>query len=312
MPPVGYYLTKRGHTLNFYEAVAALEAYSATRVEQGSIRFCAHSSLAFPAGDIASITTDGAGRFCLTLTFMGLYGASSPLPVHFLDYINSHSENSKPLADFLNIFNNRLYALLYRSGSRYNWQSLHSAESDNPLKRMVTRLSGAICPLTASTSEPRLAAFCGLLAGRRCSAVGLATLLSDYFGALPVTIRQFVPRWITLKTVARIGVDARLGLNTIAGRRVRDAAGSFRVQIGPVSRTVASRFSSTKTELAELCSIVKTCCNQPLAFDVELILEPEALVPVKLGATDAPLGQSSSLGESIDHRTAHAYIVYST
>ena len=68
-------------------------------------------SLSFPASDIKKCSKDEHNNIIMELNFMGLYGVDSPLPHYFSEYV--HKSHNNCLADFLNIFNNRIYHLFY-------------------------------------------------------------------------------------------------------------------------------------------------------------------------------------------------------
>ncbi|GAB6074658.1 type VI secretion system baseplate subunit TssG [Nautilia lithotrophica] len=74
-----------------------------------------HLSLSFPPTDIVSIDYHD-GIYEITVTFFGLYGASSPLPTFYTEELIEEKNNDKSIKrDFIDIFNKRIYEFYYLS-----------------------------------------------------------------------------------------------------------------------------------------------------------------------------------------------------
>lgn len=102
-------------------------------------------SLGFPAGDIAEAPSPNF----LILNFMGLYGASSPLPSFFTSPIDRQDERFLSLKRFLDVFNNRLYSLFFQA-----WLRSHYAqwmEYSSHLGRRKTPLESLACLMHAQS-----------------------------------------------------------------------------------------------------------------------------------------------------------------
>lgn len=117
-----------------------------------AVRFETLNTLGFPASDVASIlpplslqgqaeanvtgkdappldiaalppmerlAETGKGPIRMVVTFMGLYGVSSPLPAYFVDPITLRKVEYFELKKFLDIFSHRMYSLFYRSWKKY-------------------------------------------------------------------------------------------------------------------------------------------------------------------------------------------------
>ena len=101
---------KEGHSFNFFQAVYLLEKLLCQEhaIESGDflerIRFITNNSMAFPASDIVRVEQRSKDQIItMYLSFMGLYGISSPLPsyeefIHnhkcILENCNEHSEQA--------------------------------------------------------------------------------------------------------------------------------------------------------------------------------------------------------------------------
>jgi type VI secretion system protein ImpH len=285
-------------TFNFFQAVLLLEEFFSRQgiprpFESGRIRFASDSKLSFPPNDIAGIREQG-GDFTFLLSFMGLIGASSPLPVYFSELPIRNPEAAAGLTDFLAIFNHRLYALFFRAWKKYHFLRTLSPRGDDSFSKAITALAG----MPAGAADGRLRAFTGLLAGRSRGRAGLESLLSTWFDGLPVVVRQWMPRQCPIPDLPGLGRGCRLGNNAVAGTTVLDRAGSFRVVVGPLSIERYETFLPGTENIAVLIGLVRGYCVDPLEFDVEVQLQSVDLIPVVLGATDARLGATSSLGKS--------------
>jgi len=72
-------------------------------------------SLSFPSNDVINIEQNG-DIYTITITFFGLYGASSPLPTFYTEELITERNNEKSIKrDFVDIFNKRIYEFYFNS-----------------------------------------------------------------------------------------------------------------------------------------------------------------------------------------------------
>ena len=305
-------LLREGYLFDFFQAARLLEEMVDARASAGEqsgisidpIRFRPHTGLAFPATDIRSIEiVEGVPRRAVvTVTFMGLYGVDSPLPVYFYDSIATEAEQTKPLRDFLDIFNHRLYTLFYRSWKKYR-PSLHfvSAERDEYSERALclaglgTR-NAAVQPFVPPL---RLAALAGHLMSRTRNAAGLQSLLCDFFEGIGVAIRENVPRWVPIPQRLRMGKSQfpmRLGSTATIGKRVFDISGKFRIILGPLTMSEYLGFLPGGDRAKILHYIVRLRAPDYLDYDVRLELKTEEIPSLRLSDSITRLGLTTWLG----------------
>jgi type VI secretion system protein ImpH len=296
-------LTREGYRFNFFQVLQLLEEKFRKEkgiknpVETGQVRMAPDSSLVFPPSDIKGIR-ENRGVFELTLTFMGLVGVSSPLPLYFSEYLARHEDNSRPLVDFLNIFNHRCYCLFYRAWKKYRFLSSFSPGESEPLPRRLALLAGLDPRRLSDPSYGRLLSYTGLFAGKCRGKSAVASLLSDFFSGLPVEIQEYQPRWVEIQNPPRMGLDSQLGVNSIAGTASWDISGKFRVGVGPLPRETFERFLPHSDNIKKMKELVSLFLSEPLAYDIEVKLQSSELIPVILGKNNTRLGETSSLGES--------------
>ncbi len=306
-------LCGEAHDFSFFRAVSLLEEYlqqktgNSNPLETGKIRFTPDKSITFPPNDIAAIGSED-DTVTFVLSFMGLVGVTSPLPIYFSEYLSTHPDSAEPLYDFLTIFNHRIYTLFYRAWKKYHFLFNFTADGSDSFTRKIAMLCG-LDP-AQDRKKMRLLAYCGILSKSARSAAGLRTLLADYFDDIPVAITEFASRWAPLRNVKPIGTDTPLGQATILGTTYFDRGGKFRVVVGPLGRSVYEQFLPGTRNIADMKEVISAYLSDPLEFDIEVQLQSIELIPVVLGADETRLGGTSSLGSSQGMTDIQSIIVH--
>lgn len=288
--PVGATLAPRARRFSFFQLVRLLErgARPAARVgHEGpaaseALRFRPDTSLAFPASDVTDLSViESAGtrrpRFRITTSFLGLYGATSPLPSFYSEDILRADEENDRVRAFLDIFHHRLLSLFYRCWSKHRHHVQFEYGEGDRFTPRVFALGGFGTPdLAQATGLPepgRLVHFAGLLNQRTRSASALEGLLSDYFDGLPIEIEQCTGRWIPIVSRQRASLGqraCRLGRDCTLGERVFDRTGSFRVRVGPLDYPRYLRFLPDQEDHRTLRQLVSVFTNDAFEFDLAL------------------------------------------
>ncbi len=250
------------------------------------VRFETLNTLAFPASELASIlpplsfrrqaadleagtdkdgqladTKDlpplkdlpelGEGPLRMIVTFMGLYGVSSPLPSYFVDPITLKKIEYFELKKFLDIFTHRLYSMFYRSWKKYRHYSQFQPDRPDDYTLRLLALTGqwprrrgkAHTQGQSADFNLRRIPYARFLGNRVRSAKGLQQLLRGYFGFERVRIRQFEPSWVEIPVKAKLGEPlVTLGRSVRLGDRMQDRLSRFTVEIGPMPRALFNRF----------------------------------------------------------------------
>jgi type VI secretion system protein ImpH len=307
-------LTSESYNFNFFQALSLLEEFFrshgnvADPIESGRIRLTTSPSLTFPPADIEKILTTKDGVE-FVLTFMGLIGVSSPMPLYFTEYVSRFEENGAGLRDFLSIFNHRMYTLFYRAWRKYRFIGMAGPGAGQAITRGIARLAGIDEGKLADPFYRRVLAYTGSFAGKTRSKEALRIMVSDFFNGLPVAIMQWQGRWTDIAFPPKIGVDSRLGVNAIAGTRKWDLSGKFRVSVGPLPRDRFETFLPGSENIMSMKKLVSFFLSDPLDYDIEVTLESSELVPVVLGQNTSRLGETSSLGKSDKKSDVHAVVI---
>jgi type VI secretion system protein ImpH len=329
-------LTSAGCTFDFFQAVWLLERFLGGRVPVGQrgpvehelLRFRPDVSLGFPSTDVRRITKlrshqGDAPTYRIEVSFLGLYGVSTPLPLHYaIDILRAVGQaavpteekvdhdatigppetepmiGSTPVRDFLDIFHHRLISLFYRSWLKYRYDRSFGMPGRDSITDYLVWLIGAGPALEQEDLgvEPlRLVRYAGLLTQRPHSAAGLEGTLLDYWKDLGVEVQPCVGRWVPVPTADQneIGVaNSRLGVDLTVGEALYDMSGTFSVVLGPMSWNEYISFLPDGTRFHQTRSLVRYYCVDPLAFTFELRIRANEIPETQLTSD----GQAGRLG----------------
>lgn len=322
-------LVNRGFEFDFVQAIWLLERYAGTGIPVGHrgpagrelFRFRPDTSMGFPSTDVRRIehcaeTGRDSAFYRMDVTFMGLYGVSSPLPLHYAadivravdraggvvesggespgagDAMSAEESRSTPVRDFLDLFHHRLLSLFYRACSKYRYDRAFGIDGRDEITDYLHWFIGCPRSYTASTLgiEPlRLLRYCGALTQHPKSAALLEGLVADYWGTVPVEIHQCVGRWVALRLddQCHSGVtNCTLGVDLTVGEEVYDLSGTFNVALGPMDWDTYLQFLPGETCHAQTRALVTLYCTDPLAFTLELKLGAREVPELRLSSTD--------------------------
>ncbi|MCK4341300.1 MAG: type VI secretion system baseplate subunit TssG [Phycisphaerae bacterium] len=327
-------LRKRAWEFDFFQAVWLFERYRGIEVPVGQrgpvarerLRFRPDLSLGFPATDVRRITEcrDPAGGepyYLLDVTFLGMYGVSTPLPVHYaIDILRASDPTvtdestedgreqpadappaSSPVRDFLDIFHHRVISLFYRSWLKYRYERMFAAPRRDAITEYLRLLIG--CPpsfdeSTLGLPPIRLIRYAGALTQHPRSATTLAGVLYDYWENIPVRVSQFLGQWVPLEEadLNRFGLaNSGLGVDLTVGDQVYDLGGAFNIAVGPVDWDTYLSFVPGGFRYMQTRALTKLYCCDPLAFTLEVTLRAGEVPETQLtsDSTAGALGMTS-------------------
>ncbi len=309
-------LFSQGYDFDFYQAVRLLEKLypdaprpgMGSDVRQTRIFFRPHTALVFPGTDVKRAEwlddEDREAGTRLTVTFMGLYGMGSPLPVYFYDVLATEEAETFPLRDFLDIFNHRLYAYFYRAWKRYRPEVHTGAPDEGAHAKRFMALAGlgtdGALDHTPMTAPMRLASFAGRLAPRVRNAQGLRALLAAFLDGITVRIVENVPRWVPIPerpSMGSGGLGLALGATATIGKSVLDVSGKFRVVLGPITFAQYQAYLPGEPGAQLVAYLVRLYVPDYLDYDVELHLDTSDIPSVQLGNKAIQIGLTSWLGK---------------
>jgi type VI secretion system protein ImpH len=299
---------------DFFELMRRVEALAAvaqgapglgrsSRSREDPVRFGQDPSLAFAPRAISSAKTR-AGITRVAVNFMGLLGPQGPMPLHFADYVRSRElhHQDPTWARFLDVFNNRMVALLYRAWAMNRPMVSRDATANGQVDRdrfaaYVGSFFGLGTPSVwnrDAVADDAKRFFAGRLANQTRSPEALASILREFFGA-PVEIEEFVGRWSELpeQYLTRLG---RKGVSTIAcgsggraagtailGGRVWECQSTVRITIGPLPWKAYEQILPGSKGYEQLVSWISMFGGIELGWEVVLVLDRREVPLPRLG-----------------------------
>jgi len=249
-------------------------------------------TLGFSPSDVSRVSAQesGQGPYTLHTPVLSLAGAHGPLPLSFTELVLARTAaRDHATADFLDIFNQRFLAFLYRSRKKHHMGLNGLAPQASPLAACLDALSalGLKAGLRAPQGEVSWLEHAGLMGGAPRSMAGLLAILSGRFG-LKVSGQQFCGGWRALEAdaVLRLGQrrhGPRLGQTALLGRRVWDQSAGVRLEFEGLSLERLQRLLKGGAEHALLHWVVRRYLAQDLDVEVLLTLAPGTSVPATLG-----------------------------
>ena len=303
-PPAGALverLVDRPQGFNLFQAISLLERASPQLAPVGggdgqteSVRLSSVVSLGFQPSDVSKVSAgpqDGEA-YRLTTAVMSLAGAQGPLPLPFTEMVLERSAaRDHATADFLDIFNHRFLAFLYRSRKKHhmglNWLSPQSSS----LAACLDSLSalGLKAGVRAPLGEATWIRHAGLMGGAPRSMTGLLAMLSDRLG---VTARgtQFCGGWRNLepRDIARLTSRAahrapRLGRSAVLGQRVWDQSAGISIELSGLTLRRLRRLLKGGEEHELMKWMVRRYLQQDVGVEMVLQVDGRELKPSILG-----------------------------
>lgn len=335
LDPLYRRLTAHGCEFDFFQVVWLLERYTNIDVHVGnrgpigkeSFRFRPDVSMGFPATDVRQVShiddqESGSFYHQIDVTFLGLYGVATPLPLHYaVDVLRSvetynvatqvqteesaastaTESGSTPIRDFLDIFHHRIVSLFYRSWLKYRYDRAFGMPGRDPITDYLLWLIGCSPDLDESAIgvEPvRMLRYAGVLTQRPRSAAMLEGVLQDYWEGVDARVEQCVGRWVTIgeSDQCKMGfANSGLGSDLTVGEQVYDLNGSFCICLGPMDWETYLKFLPGTACYSQTRSLAAFYCTDPLAFSVELQLKAGEVPEMQLtsGTDGSRLGLTS-------------------
>ncbi len=295
---------------NLFQAISLLERHAPERTAMGTgvgldeaALLRGSVSLAFAPSDVVSVQPAATpqDRSTLTSAVMSLAGANGPLPLPFSEMLlQRRPAKDRAALDFLDIFQGRWLAFLYRSRKKHhiglNWRA---GQQDNPLARTIDALSGLGRAEGARGPLGEIARLnhAGLQNAAPRSMLNLITLLSDRL-SLSFKGKQFLGGWQALDLADQVPLGrAVLGRQAVLGLRSWDAAAGIELTLSAVPMQRLLGLLPGGHDHALMGWLLRRHTQSEL--QVRLVLLPEAQVAAGVpGLGQARLGWTSWLTPS--------------
>jgi type VI secretion system protein ImpH len=286
---------------NLFQAINLLEAAARKSAPEKqsdtmdlSVRLRSVVSLAFQSSDVSKVSLGaiGAESYTLHTAVMSLAGAGGPLPLPYTELVLERTASrDHATAEFLDIFNHRFLAFLYRSRKKHNMGLNGQTPQSSPLAACLDSLSalGLKAGVRAPSGEAGWLEHAGLMGGAPRSMTGLLTLLSDRFG-VRATGQQFCGGWRSLEQRDVLALKTRgaqrsprLGQTAVLGRRVWDQSAGIRIALEDLSLKRLTGLLKGGSEHTLMHWLVRRYLPQDMDVEIILQLKPQELKPTTLG-----------------------------
>jgi type VI secretion system protein ImpH len=285
-----------------FEALRRLEcAYAdrerlgeSVRPQQDAVRLRQTPSMRFaptPLDRFVPATEQSPAQ--LWQVFFGMFGPNGPLPLHLTEYAYDRLVIARDptFARFADLFHHRLISLLYRAWATSRPVVSGDRPGSDRFGGYVDSLIGLGLPSMRNRdewSDSSKRYFSGWLASGVRTPEGLEAMLVDYFG-LPMRIEEYAGEWlelghgVQLQLGVGLGVDGRLGVDTIIGEAAWSVSHRFRIVVGPVGRADLDSLLPDAGRLKVVGTIVRNYLADELGWELKLVVRPAEVPSAQLG-----------------------------
>lgn len=319
-PSVTETLLQNPKAFSFFQAIRLLRLRSGNSTGEtreaffrDQLRIHPQLSLGFPATDLTELETesrDDTELYRLEATFLGLYGASSPMPTFYTEELLAEASEDKTVSrDFVDILNNDFYIHFFRAWTRSRLMIKAVDVRDRAwLERLDCLLGyGHSEMLDVVPAACRSYRHIGLMTQYPRSALGLQTLLKDALDLHRVEVEQCVLRKVQIPEDQRfsLGVESNvLGERSWIGVELDDRMGKCAVIIRELSADKFHNLLPIGTDGENLDCLVRGYLLEPFKYDLKLEMHSgEAHTAVLGGPEWAGLGYDTWVfsGDSLDN-----------
>ncbi|WP_320006575.1 type VI secretion system baseplate subunit TssG [Maridesulfovibrio sp.] len=271
---------------SFFQAIRLLRLHSQTCAGKDlegfyrdHLRVRPQLSLGFPATDLTGIEQEereGGDIYHLEATFMGLYGASSPLPVFYTEELLAEASEDKSVTrDFLDIINNNSYVQFFRAWSRSRLMLKAVDEQDEAWLERLNSLLGFGHSKAFSHVPPECRSFrhIGLYTQYPRSALGLKTLLKDSLQHGNIQVEQCVLRKVKIPEDQRFSLGEEsnvLGERSWVGEELEDRNSKFAVHLYELDSGRFHQLLPGAADGEKLNNLVLGYLVEPFKYDLVL------------------------------------------
>lgn len=246
-------------------------------------------SIGFAPQDVDKAGMGANGREELRVHFMGLQGASSPLPAYLVDPLLRSDDHWDALRDFYKIFENRSYRLLALGLILRSPAIRAELGASDDLQRHLRLLGG--CDDAASESR-RLGGF-SLLVPQGRSRDGMRRFLAQQLDLTAVEVDASGVAWVPNPSVALLG-ECRLDGSSAIGATVPVGGERLDIKIGPMPWEQYRAWATYPEAAREKVRVlVEDYLPRPMVWEAEAVLDPTG-VPPECGRS---LGGADSLNQ---------------
>ncbi|MDG2949455.1 type VI secretion system baseplate subunit TssG [Exercitatus varius] len=279
-----------------------IEDLESQLMEESLFQFSSNPQINFPTSDIEKIRIiekDMQTQIDIVVNFLGLQGASGPLPGSVLNEIAYESHNQETIkATYLDFFNHHLIALLHSIWRKYKYYIQFKKNVSDEFSQKILGLIGVnrkhITAIDINWSK--LLFYIGIIQSNVRTAKVIAEIIQHYFDLETVTIDEHERQLITIDQEQRNQLGSKnmqLGDNFVIGSVITSFTNKFKINFHNLDTEQFQQFLPTGKKYKELKEIIRFLLKDQLPYDLCLGLHPKTQSNFVLGNE-----QSSFLGWS--------------
>lgn len=313
-------LIQNGSDYAFFRVVGLLLHETGQDVEERALhvqrpeklRFKVNPSLGFPPGDVVRVTRKDLPAdsiYEVEVSFLGLHGASSPLPSHFLETAAWSAGEENVQRRFNDFFSDRLIWLLFLIWRKYRYDIRYRPDGEDQFSDWLFSLIGiGDRQMRGFTHVPwaKLLPYLGAIAMRTRSAPTISGVVAHAFFLPDVAVRQLQHRKVDISPDQRCRsgtLNCALGIDMTIGDMVDDVAGKFTIVLRELSFSRFRDFLPSGRDFPRLRELVEFLLKDQLAYDLELHLTEKDSPTFLLGDPDrSQLGWTTFIGDALASR----------
>jgi type VI secretion system protein ImpH len=248
-------------------------------------------------------------RVEITLNFLSIFGAASPLPLHYSEKILEDSYNEKILLDFLDMLNHRLKKLIYPIWEKQRYYIQYQPDLRDDFSKYILSMLGLYSQsqgVPTSLDMHKLLPFSGILSMHQKSSVSLLALLKHYFAHEDITIEEGIISRSELPDdqYVKLGdANCALGEDMCIGSFVLTRNLKFRIGFDSITWNELEAFSYNGTKKRELSDLMRLVQKAPLAYEISVTVKKEEIKPCLMGENGSSLGVNGWIGDIDEAQT---------
>lgn len=270
----------------------SLDELENTLIEESIFRFFSNPKINFPAGDIEQVAIqdeEGKRIFQIITNFLGLQGASGPLPGSILDEIAESSyDNESIQAQYLDFFNHHLLAIFHQIWRKYKYYIRFKPDFSDNYSWNILNILGLSKDFIGFShlNWNKIFYYIGIIqSGIRTPQI-LADIIRHYFDLDDVFIEEHVRQLVEVENEQKnkLGMqNMMLGNNFISGDKVESFSNKFRVNIDNLTISEFYQFLPNTEKYKHLQELIRFLLKDPLPYDISLGLHPDTQSTFILG-----------------------------
>ena len=255
------------------------------------LRFKSNPSLSFAKSEISKIEfveTEKGKNVEITLNFLSLFGAASPLPSHYCEMVLDSSDTDKVLQDFLDLFNHNIQKMFYPVWERHRYYIQYQSDLRDKFSKYMLSILGLYSETQMKSSTlnfQKILPYIGLLSMKQKSAGSLVSILRHYLDYDELEIVQCIemneeiPSW----QLGKLGEEnSSLGVDFLIGDSIKTKGSKFQVLLKDISFDNLYEYSLHGDKIGELKELIDFTLNEPLEHELCVEIKKNNTEPFEL------------------------------